>query len=315
MGNDMGNGEVGADAFEIVIAPRTRDLGGGFLVKRALPYARRRLVGPFVFFDQFGPLVLTNDRAMDVRPHPHIGLATVTYLFDGVLRHRDSLGSVVDIVPGEVNWMTAGKGIVHSERTPPRVRGTDSPLFGIQTWVALPRAHEETEPGFVHLGASELPEVQGDGVWMRVIAGTVHGARSPLPTFSETIYADVNLEDGARFESPADQEERALYVVSGSLEVEGSSDVPRMEPGVLYVLRPDRAVTVRAVDGPARVMLVGGATMDGPRLIWWNFVASSRDRIVEAAEAWRNRRFPPVPDETEFIPLPKVDPPPMVNYP
>lgn len=302
------------EAFEMVIAPRSRDLGDGFHVKRALPYARRRLVGPFVFFDQFGPTLLTNGHAMDVRPHPHIGLATVTYLFDGIIRHRDSLGTVADIVPGEVNWMTAGKGIVHSERTPPEVRGAESSLFGIQTWVALPMAHEETEPDFVHLGTKDLPEIQGDGVWMRVIAGTVHGAKSPLPTFSETIYADVQLDPGARFESPADQEERALYVVSGSLEVEGT-DSPRMASGTLYVLRPDRAVTIRAVDGPARVMLVGGATMDGPRLIWWNFVSSSRDRIIAAADEWRNHRFPDVPDETEFIPLPKSDPPPTVDYP
>lgn len=303
------------NSFEMIIAPRTRELGDGVQVRRALPYARRRMVGPFVFFDQMGPLTFNENQGIDVRPHPHIGLATVTYLFDGVLRHRDSLGTCMDIVPGEVNWMTAGKGIVHSERTPPKTREGKSPLFGIQTWVALPREHEEAEPDFLNLSASQLPVLEGDGAKVRVIAGKIEGKRSPLPTFSETLYADIQLENRALFASEPDTEERALYVVSGSLRVIAEDGSPALSQGNLYILHPGKQVVVQAQGGPARLMLVGGASLNEPRLIWWNFVSSSRDRIVQAAEDWRNGKFQPVPEDPEFIPLPEGDPPRMPNYP
>jgi redox-sensitive bicupin YhaK (pirin superfamily) len=294
-------------AVEAVVIPRTRDLGG-FEVRRALPSARRRMVGPFVFFDQMGPAVMDAGKGVDVRPHPHIGLATVTYLFDGELLHRDSLGTVQVIRPGAVNWMTAGKGIVHSERTPPEARTGGGRLFGIQTWVALPRSQEESAPAFVHTPAEDLPDVEGDGVRVRVIAGSFHGARSPVKVFSDTLYADVALDVGARLEIPAEQEERAAYVVDGVVEESGAS----FAPGQLLVLRPEAQVVLRASTG-ARVLVLGGATMDGPRHIWWNFVSSSTERIEQAADDWASGRFASVPGETEFIPLPEQ--PRIARYP
>jgi redox-sensitive bicupin YhaK (pirin superfamily) len=296
-------------ALETVIVPRTRDLGDGFQVRRALPSAQRRMVGPFVFFDQMGPTVIRAGTGLDVRPHPHIGLATVTYLFDGEILHRDSLGTVQPIRPDEVNWMTAGRGIVHSERTPPENRRTGSSLFGIQTWVALPKEHEETEPTFAHHGAADLPVVAGEGKRVRLIIGALYGARSPVRTFSEMFYADAVLDPGARLELPADYEERALYVTEGRIEVDGAA----YDAGQLLVFRPGDSVTIAAADR-SRALLLGGEPMDGPRHIWWNLVSSSQERIEQAKADWKAGRFAPVPGETEFIPLPE-EKPTDVHYP
>ncbi|HET9597900.1 MAG TPA: pirin family protein [Anaeromyxobacteraceae bacterium] len=292
---------------QTVIVPRTRDLGG-FEVRRALPTLQRRMVGPFVFLDQMGPAVFHDGRGLDVRPHPHIGLATVTYLFEGEILHRDSLGTVQAIRPGAVNWMTAGRGIVHSERTPAEGRVEGARLSGVQTWVALPRAHEEAPPSFAHTPAEALPAVEGDGVRLRVIAGALHGARSPVPVLSETLYADAALAPGARLEIPAEHEERAVLVAEGAVEVAGE----RHGAGRLLVLRAGRPAVVRALE-PARLMVLGGDAMDGPRHVWWNFVGSSAERIEEAARAWSEGRFPAVPGESESIPLPSI--PRLARYP
>ncbi len=302
-----------APVVETVIVPRTRELGDGFEVRRALPSAQRRMVGPFIFFDQMGPAVLRQSHGLDVRPHPHIGLATVTYLFDGELLHRDSLGTVQPIRPGEVNWMTAGRGIVHSERTPPEVRQADSRLFGIQTWVALPRRHEEHAPEFAHHEAGALPVLEGEGKRLRLIVGTLAGARSPVRTLSDMFYADLLLEPGARLSLQPEHEDRAAYVVEGwvALAPDGST----FEAGQLVVFRSDTVVTLGAsASSPARLMLFGGATMDGPRHIWWNLVSSSPERIEQAKQDWREGRFAPVPGESEFIPLPESGPA-IVRYP
>lgn len=296
-----------AGGIETVIVPRTRDLGG-FEVRRALPSMRRRMVGPFVFFDQMGPATFRAGQGLDVRPHPHIGLATVTYLFEGEILHRDSLGTVQAIRPGAVNWMTAGRGIVHSERTPPGARAGGGSLFGIQLWVALPRAHEEAAPEFVHTPAAEIPVLEGDGVRLRVVAGTLLGARSPVRVFSQTLYADAILEPGARLEVPAEEEERAAYVAEGAVEERGAT----FGAGRLLVLRRERQVVLRAASR-ARVLVLGGEPMDGPRHVWWNFVSSSRERIEEAAADWAAGRFGAVPGETESIPLPER--PAIPRYP
>ncbi len=286
--------------IETVIVPRARDLGG-FEVRRALPSARRQMVGPFIFWDQMGPSEFLIGDGIDVRPHPHIGLATVTYLFDGEIRHRDSLGTDLSIRPGEVNWMTAGKGIVHSERTDEPVRQSHSNLFGIQSWVALPQNAEETDPGFAHHGTDDLPLIEGEGKTVRVIAGEMFGERSPVRTFSDMFYADAVLEAGAQLPLSADHEERGIYVVDGSIEIAG--DVH--EAGRLLVFNPGDEITVIART-PARIMLLGGEPMDGQRYIWWNFVSSSKDRIDQAKADWKAGRFEIVPgDETEFIPLPE----------
>jgi redox-sensitive bicupin YhaK (pirin superfamily) len=292
-----------------VVVPRTSDLGDGFTVRRALPAVGRRLVGPFVFFDEFGPITIARGRGLDVRPHPHIGLATVTYLFDGEILHRDGLGSVQPIRPGAVNWMTAGRGIVHSERTPPERRDGRSTLHGLQTWVALPAAAEECAPTFAHHPASAIPTLEDGGVTVVVVVGSLHGATSPVETASDTYYAEIRLAAGARYAHPAEHEERAAYVVDGSIEIDGDA----IEAGRLVVFRPGVEVVVRAPSGPARIMVLGGAAMDGPRHVWWNFVSSRPERIEEAARAWRAGRFGGVPGETEFIPLP--DAPPPVVYP
>jgi redox-sensitive bicupin YhaK (pirin superfamily) len=295
--------------LEALIVPRTRDLGDGFEVRRALPSAERRMVGPFVFFDQMGPTVLSPGRGLDVRPHPHIGLATVTYLFDGRILHRDSLGTVQTIEPGAVNWMTAGRGIVHSERTPPERRASGGSLFGIQTWVALPKAQEETAPSFAHHGSDTLPTIDERGVRVRMIIGSLWGATSPVETFSETFYADAALDRAARLALPASHEERAAYVAVGSITV----DSQPFGVGQLLVFRPGAAVVVEATQ-PARVLLFGGEPMDGPRRIWWNFVSSSTERIEQAKSDWRDGRLGTVPGETEFIPLPD-EPKKPVDYP
>ena len=288
-----------SDPVELTVAPRPRDIGN-FEVLRLLPVAQRRSVGPFVFLDQMGPAMLAAGQGMDVRPHPHIGLATVTYLFDGEIMHRDTLGSVQAIRPGDVNWMTAGSGIAHSERTPPELRGGGVKVFGIQSWVALPKAQEETAPGFFHHGAASLPELEAEGARIRIVAGTAYGARSPVATFAETLYCDVALAAGARLALPTEHEERALLPVSGQVRVAGRS----VELGTLLVFRAGHPVAIEA-ETEARLMLVGGEPLDGPRFMWWNFVSSSKDRIEQAKADWKAGRFGVVPGEHEFIPLPE----------
>ena len=299
-------------ALDTVIVPPTHDLGDGFKVRRALPSRERRMVGPFVFLDQMGPHVFDAGRGLDVRPHPHVCLATVTYLFDGEILHRDSLGSVQAIRPGEVNWMTAGKGIVHSERTDGALRQGASNLFGLQCWVALPSRHEETDPAFAHLDAGALPVVEGEGVSARVVAGSFWGKRAPVATLSDMFYVDVRLAPGARVAMPAEYAEQALYIVAGRLDL-GRDGV--FEAGQLVVLKPGAQVVLAAA-GPVetRVMLLGGEPMDGPRYLSWNFVASSEERIEQAKRDWQAGAFPQVPGESEFIPLPEQKGKP-VRYP
>jgi redox-sensitive bicupin YhaK (pirin superfamily) len=282
---------------EDVIVPRPRDLGG-FEVRRVLPSPRRRMVGPFVFFDQMGPARFAPGQGLDVRPHPHIGLATVTYLFEGTFVHRDSLGFVQPIRPGDVNWMTAGSGIAHSERSDPDRRRAQ-PLSGIQAWVALPELDEEMAPAFAHHPALTLPQVQRDGAWLRLIAGTLLGQRSPVEVRSAMFYAEARLEAGAVLELPAEHEERAVYPVEGTLGIAGE----RFEPARLLVLSPGRTVEIHA-HGPAHLMLLGGAPL-GPRHVWWNFVSSRAERIEQAKRDWQSGRFAAVPGDPEFIPLPQ----------
>ena len=286
-------------AVETVIVPGSRDLGG-FSVRRVLPAKERQMVGPFVFFDQMGPAMFGAGRGLDVRPHPHIGLATVTYLLDGEIMHRDSLGTVQAIRPGAVNWMTAGRGIVHSERTAAELRAPDAPLHGIQTWVALPRAHEETAPAFVHVGQDELPVVEAEGKRVRLIAGAMYGEHSPVQTLSDLFYADAVLEQGASLPLDAEHIERAAYVLSGTVEV-GSE---LYEAGRLLVFRPGEPVMLHACTA-AQVLLLGGEPMDGPRHVWWNLVSSSKDRIEQAKTDWKAGRFDRVAGDLEFIPLPE----------
>lgn len=303
-----------AGRLETVIVPRTSDLGDGFTVRRALPSRQRRMVGPFIFFDQMGPILLGPGRGLDVRPHPHIGLATVTYLFEGEILHRDSLGTVQPIEPGAVNWMTAGRGIAHSERTTPEVRARGGPLFGIQSWVALPKADEETVPAFSHHHRDSLPVLEGDGVQLRLIAGALGSTRSPVPVFSAMVYADVRIAPGARFAVPGEYEERAAYLVEGPIEIAGC-DMP-FDPGQLLIFRAGADIVLAAAKtGPARLMLLGGAPIDGPRHIWWNFVSSAKERIEQAKRDWQEGRFAPVVGESEFIPLPGQPKPPPVRYP
>ncbi len=299
-------------ALEIVVVPRTRDLGDNFEVRRALPTTQKRMVGPFVFLDQAGPHGFTAGHGLDVRPHPHIGLATVTYLFDGEIEHRDSIGSIQTIQPGAVNWMTAGSGIVHSERTGAAMRKNSSSLYGLQCWVALPKKHEETDPSFEHIAADALPTLEGDGASAIVIAGSFFGKQSPVPTLSDLFYVDVVLEAGARLDVPAEYPEQAMYVVEGKLDL-GRDGV--FEAGQLLVLKANTAVTLRGA-GPAttRVMLLGGEPMDGSRYLSWNFVSSSPDRLEQAKDDWKHQRFAAVPGETEFIPMPDIPGKP-VGYP
>ncbi|HSV19247.1 MAG TPA: pirin family protein [Casimicrobiaceae bacterium] len=281
-----------------LLRPHLRDLGG-LVVRRLLPAHPTRNVGPFVFFDHFGPVDFAPGEGIDVRPHPHIGLATVTYLFAGALMHRDSLGTVQRIEPGDVNWMTAGRGIVHSERTdaPERVRG--GPVHGLQTWVALPAADAESPPGFTHVPAARLPRFAETGVRGVVVAGHGFGHTAPVRTFSDTLYVALELDAGARLRVPDEHAERAVYVVSGDVLID---DMPVPEHH-LAVLAPGARPTL-SVRTAARVMLVGGAPLDGERIIWWNFVAASRERVERAKDDWRAQRFGRVPGETEFIPLP-----------
>ncbi len=291
--------ELACEAIAQVIVPRTSDLGS-FLVRRALPSSRRRMVGPFIFLDEMGPVEFRSGQGLDVRPHPHIGLATVTYLFTGEILHRDSLGSVAAIRPGEVNWMTAGRGIAHSERTAPERRRAGEPLHGLQCWVAMPAALEESAPAFVHHDAAELPVEAGEGKTVRVIAGSLYGKTSPLATLTHTIFADVTLDAGASLPLDAEAEECAIYVVSGEIDIQGD----RFAAGRLLVFRPSDRITVTAVL-PARLAILGGAASDGPRYIWWNFVSSRKDRIEAAKADWKSGRFDPVPGDAEFTPLPE----------
>ena len=298
---------------DLVIESRFRELTEGFKVRRVLPSARRRMVGPFIFLDQMGPEILRGGAGLDVAPHPHIGLATVTYLFAGELLHRDGLGTVQMIYPGEVNWMTAGSGIAHSERTPPERRDTGGELFGIQAWVALPSRNEETDPSFANHAAGDLPVIEAGGTRVRLICGALYGASSPVHTLSEMFYADVMLNSGASVPIPAEHDERAVFVVEGSVEV--SNDGGTFDAGQLLVLRPGAEITLRAPESSAtRMMLLGGAPLDGKRHIWWNFVSSSPERIEQAKDDWKSGRFAPVPEETEFIPLPETGPI-VVRYP
>jgi redox-sensitive bicupin YhaK (pirin superfamily) len=297
---DPALGDAGAsDIIQQVVVPRSVDLGG-FQVHRALPSARSRMVGPFIFFDHFGPAVFKAGDGVDVRPHPHIGLATVTYLFDGEIVHRDSLGTAMPIRPGAVNWMTAGRGIVHSERTAADRRDGGEPLHGLQLWVALPMKDEETTPAFAHTAATDIPELIEGDTTLRVVAGSLHGLRSPVATSWETVFADIRLQAGATMPLDAEHEERAVYVITGEIEIGGD----RHGPERLLVLKPSDRVTIRAASD-AHFILVGGAPMDGPRHIWWNFVSSSKERIESAKADWKAGRFDIVPgDTTEFIPLP-----------
>ncbi|MCP1168016.1 pirin family protein [Limimaricola litoreus] len=288
------------NAVETLIVPRAVDLGD-MEVRRALPSIKRQMVGPFIFFDQMGPAEFLTDHGIDVRPHPHINLATLTYLFEGEILHRDSLGTEQTIRPGAVNWMKAGQGIVHSERTSEKKKQTGQRLFGLQTWMALPEAQEESAPEFIHHGSDDLPLFEAEGIKARIIAGQAFGKTSALKTSSETLYGDIELQAGRQMPIDADYEERALYTISGEIEIAGD----RFAPGQLLILRPGDAITVCA-NPTARFMLFGGAPMGGPRYIWWNFVSSRPERIEAAKEEWARGRFDTVPgDEEDFIPLPQ----------
>lgn len=281
-----------------LIAPHVKDLGGGFLVRRCLPSVQRQAVGPFLFFDHFGPITAQPSDNHDVRPHPHIGLATVTYLFEGAMQHRDSTGAVQRIEPGAINWMTAGRGIVHSERTPDDLRGVVRRSHGLQLWCALPVEHEEDEPSFVHTPAAAIPSVERAGAIVRVLIGEAFGVRSPVAVLSPTLYLDIALPAGATLAMPAAAPERAVYAVDGEIELDGEP-VPA---GTMAVLQPGSEPLLCAAAG-ARVALIGGAPL-GHRHMVWNFVSSRRERIVQAQDDWEAQRFPRVPGETEFIPLP-----------
>lgn len=283
----------------LLLQPHDKDLGGGFNVRRLLPSAKRRSVGPFVFFDHFGPATETPGKAHDVRPHPHIGLATVTYLFEGAMMHRDSLGSVQEIRPGAINWMTAGRGIVHSERKPESLLDATYVNHGLQLWAALPQAHEEVEPSFVHTEAADIPALDVQGVPVRVLVGEAFGVRSPVATLSQTLYLDLALPAGARFELPALAPELAIYPVDGDLTLDGMP-VARHTMAML----PEGAGGMLAAERAVRLVVIGGEPLDGPRFITWNFVSSRRERILEAGAEWAAQRLGQVPGETEFIPLP-----------
>ena len=291
-----------------IIAPRVHDLGG-FQVRRAVPSIQARSIGPFVFVDHMGPAQFARGQGVDVRPHPHIGLATVTFLWSGTINHRDSLGSTQDIEAGDVNWMTAGRGITHSERTPASLREHPHPLHGMQTWVALPLADEETAPAFHHHPAATLPQQRRDGSWLRIVAGRGFGEESPVRVFSDTLYVAIDLEAGTEVALDDSHAERALYLLEGEAQLDGV-DLPVMH---LVVLDRGSRQRLRA-QTPLKAMLLGGEPLDAPRHVWWNFVSSSRERIEQAKRDWLDSRFDPVPGDPEFIPLPGDAPAPPV-YP
>ena len=290
-----------SDPIELLVQGRAHELGPGFAVRRVLPSIKRRMVGPFVFFDHFGPMVvLPGGDGMAVRPHPHIGLATVTYLFDGGIFHRDSLGYAQAIRPGDVNWMTAGSGIVHSERTEPEMRRTGFRMHGVQTWVALPKAHEETAPAFEHVPAASLPSWNDGAAALRLIVGTYGGRTAPTTHFSPIFYVAVEMAAAARTVVSPEHAERAIYVAEGTIMVGDR----QLEVGDLALLTAGMPVEMMAGATGAKAMLLGGAAMDGPRHVWWNFVSSSKERIEQAKADWRDGRVAMVPGDPEFIPLP-----------
>lgn len=296
-----GTNEGCPEPVEMVILPRTGDIGG-FEVHRALPSKKKRMIGPFIFWDEMGPGEFLEGKGLDVRPHPHIGLSTVSYLFEGTMHHRDSLGTDMIIQPGDINLMTAGRGIVHSERSSPEARAARSNLFGIQSWLALPKSREEFAPAFRHFGKAELPILDDEGLRIRQIMGAGFGMQSPVWQDWETFYADVRMDKDAKLPVPKDVEERGIFVVAGSIEIAGAT----YEPMQMISLKPGADVTVTAL-ADTHLMLLGGAAMDGPRYIWWNFVSHDRDRIEEAAADWQAGEFPKVPgDEEEAIPLPDI---------
>ncbi len=285
-----------------VLKPKPRSLGGALTVRRVLPAIEQRMVGPFVFFDHIGPVRFAPGEGIDVRPHPHIGLATVTYLYEGEILHRDTLGYEQAIQPGDVNWMTAGRGIAHSERTVPETRARGYALHGVQTWVALPKEAEETAPSFHHHPSAALPEWREGETALKLIAGSAWGRESPVKVFSPTLYVDLKMPAGASIVIPPEHAERGAYVSAGALDAGGLA----IEEAQMAILTPGEAVTLTAGPAGARVMLLGGAAMDGPRHMWWNFVSSSQARIEQAREDWRSGVFGKIPgDETEFIPLPE----------
>jgi len=284
--------------IDLLIEPVEKDLGE-FVVRRTLPAPGRQRVGPFIFFDHMGPADFQPGSGVSVRPHPHIGLATITYLFAGQIMHRDSLGHAQVIENGAINWMTAGRGIVHSERSPEELKESGSRLHGIQAWVALPTELEETDPRFEHYPAIDVPETNLDGTRLRVIAGSAYGLTSPVRTSSETLYVEADLDADADLTLPGNVDELAVYVVDGEISI-GERDV---STATMAVIRPGSDVVVRAKT-VCKLMLLGGATLPGKRYLWWNLVSSSRERIEQAKTDWRENRFPPVPGETEFIPLP-----------
>jgi redox-sensitive bicupin YhaK (pirin superfamily) len=297
--NDPVQGDAhSCNALDLVVIPRARDLGG-FAVRRALPHGKRQMVGPFIFFDHFGPVQFLAGQGMDVRPHPHIGLATVTYLFDGRILHRDSEGNVQEIVPGEMNLMTAGRGIAHSERTPQAQRMAGQGLLGLQSWIALPVGHEEDAPSFQHFVADDLPVIEDGGLRARIIAGSAFGATAPVAMVSDWFYVEVSLAAGGVAPLDPNYEERAVYVVDGEVEIAGERfDAPR-----LLIFRPGDSIAIKATRA-THMMFLGGTALEGPRHMWWNFVSSSKERIEQAKEDWKTGRFGAVPSETELIPLP-----------
>jgi hypothetical protein len=282
-----------------LLQPHDKDLGGGFKVRRLLPAATQRSVGPFVFFDHFGPVTEVPGTQHDVRPHPHIGLATVTYLFEGAMMHRDSLGSVQEIRPGAINWMTAGRGIVHSERKPEALRDASYVNHGLQLWAALPQAHEEVEPSFAHTAAADIPSLRAQGTQVRVLVGEAFGVRSPVKTFSQTLYLDLALPAGGHFELPPLAQELAVYPVDGAVSLDGTAVAEHS-----MAMLPAGEGGVLSAPAATRVVVIGGEPLDGPRFITWNFVSSRRERILEAGADWAAQRIGHVPGETEFIPLP-----------
>jgi redox-sensitive bicupin YhaK (pirin superfamily) len=285
---------------ERIITPRSHDIGG-LLVHRVLPYAQRRMVGPFIFLDHMGPAILQPGQAMDVRPHPHIGLSTLTYLYEGEIFHRDSLGNAVEIAPGAVNWMTAGRGIAHSERNSAGARKTARPMHGLQFWVALPRKDEEIEPEFAHYGADAIPRLSRNGAELHVIAGQAYGAQSPVKVYSPLFYVDVRLGAGAELELPNDYSDQALYVIDGTVGIDSESVGAR----TMAVFNPGSTVAINALS-ESHLILLGGEPFPEPRHIWWNFVSSSQARIEQAKRDWKERRFGPIPgDDQDFIPLPE----------
>lgn len=284
-----------------ILKSHEKDLGGGFVVRRLLPSSVKQTVGPFIFFDHFGPIDVAPDANHDVRPHPHIGLATVTYLFEGAMDHRDSIGSCQRIEPGAINWMTAGRGIVHSERTPSDLAGQPHRTHGLQLWAALPKANEEDEPSFTHTPQADIPVVKLDGAVVKVLIGTAFGQTSPVRTYMQTVYLDVALQAGQTLRLDGLPAEAAIYPISGEVLVDGVA----LAPHTMALLESNAVPVVTAGNGPVQFVVIGGEPLDGPRFIFWNFVSSSKERLAQAGEDWSAQRMGQVPGETEFIPLPK----------